>query len=588
MPRDKTPKREFRPSDIPFGMPVQQVKLTQPKTRVRRKVHGNETKVHAESRHALNEPSLLEVREWRDCMMELARRNLEAIRHYVPMPVQDRVHRSLARRRLAFGSNQSGKTASGSVDVAWAIIGRHPYIPFPKTNGRCYCVAQNMKDIGEVMWRKLSRPQFKLIRDENTQQWRCINPKSEYDNAYKEKWIDASPLLPERLIVDIAWHSKKEEQPAYIKLRNGWEVRFYSGDGRPQSGSDIDFAWLDEEIENELWIPELRARIIKRGGRILWTATPEHATDQMIKWWHQSKSPDVDPEDIEAFFFDIEKNDYFDDRKRELFKSGLSPMEYMTKYKGEFALSGHRVYPDFNIDMHCTAAFPIPSDWTRYMVVDPGTQVCAVLFAAVPPQDNKEWSGTTHIYDELHIKQNTAKIFGELVAGKMGDYRRGAFEAFIMDMKMGDQSHASGLTECEHYTHALEVNEVYSRATHHGFYPGSQDIRGRETSLRSWMEIQPGESKPRLVVHKEKCQHLINEIQDVYYVRNKKHEQHDKRIGRKNDLVNCAEYMAAFDPQYVKQKPATKRPSRIKQLLAKMDRQKRQKSQSIRLGPPER
>jgi len=150
------------------------------------------------------------------------------------------------------GSNRSGKTQGAVAEVAMAFCGCHPFIDYPKENGVGYCIGWDHKHVGKPMWRKLGRPgAFKVIKDEHTKLLRAVRPWQEYDLAYQERWKDAPPLIPPRMIKEIAWESKKEQIPRLVKGVNGWELSFFSSKGDEAQGAEIDFWWLDEEIENQ-------------------------------------------------------------------------------------------------------------------------------------------------------------------------------------------------------------------------------------------------------------------------------------------------------------------------------------------------
>lgn len=173
--------------------------------------------------------------------MELAKRKIEGLRLYEPLPVQSRFHASKARTRLARGSNRSGKTLCAAVEVARAVTGQDPFDKYPKQNGRAYCVARDLGELGQVMWPKLGKPgAFKIIRDEVTNEWRAYRPWDPRDHARRRDTKPAPHLIPPRMIKEIGWHNKKLGQPKMIRLYNGWEISFFSSEGVPPHGADID------------------------------------------------------------------------------------------------------------------------------------------------------------------------------------------------------------------------------------------------------------------------------------------------------------------------------------------------------------
>jgi hypothetical protein len=97
---------------------------------------------------------------------------------------------------------------------------------------------------------------------------------------------------------------------------------------------------------------------------------------------------------------------------------------------------------------HGCDPFPIPHEWTRYASLDPGRQVCAILFAALPPPSHPD-HGRVYLYDELYIKRADAKIVAEQVRAKLGDQR---IERWYIDTRGGNLTEiGSGVTPEEQY-----------------------------------------------------------------------------------------------------------------------------------------
>lgn len=514
---------------------------------------------------------------------ELLRRKMEGLSLYQALPQADRFHHSQASERIIIGSNRSGKTQAAAAEVAMAATGNHPWIPYPKGKMRIYCVGFDLDHIKEVMWKKLAREgALKIIPDEFTKQWRCVLPDQPYDAANKEKWRDAAPLLPARFIEDVAWNKKNEDIPEVVWLKNGTVINWYSSKGAPQQGSEIDLAWLDEEIEQERWLPELEARSVTRGGRIFWSCTPEHSTQQLYQM-HQRATHPTEQHDIDEFFMSIDDNIYIATHLKKRFYDQLrTDWERRVKYEGKFALSGLVVYPEFGASQVIKPQ-PIPEDWCRFMVVDPGVQVCAVLFAAVPPNDSEQ-SEEVHIFDELYIQRCSSRIFGDSVAKRLGDWRHGGYETFIIDRRMGRQTEMGGRTVEQQYSDALAEHGVWSRLTKSGFVAGNPDIKAREEALRSWLEIMPGTNKPTVQIHST-CRSLIWEMEQQYYKKDGSGPVMDKRVDANNHAVTCLEYLADFGPVWTKPKKQQRKSATLRALERIQKRKKQHAGRAVSLGP---
>lgn len=528
-----------------------------------------------------------QIRRLREVALELNRRQMEALSLFDPLPKQLRFHKSLARTRMIRGSNRSGKSQCAGAEIAWALSGAHPYIAYPKEGGIAYCVGWDHRHVGQVLWKIVGRPgAFKIIRDEVTGRWRVARPWQEYDAAYREKWRDASPFLPDRLIKSISWESKKDEIPKMVKMINGWECNFASSKGAPQAGIKLDLGWIDEEIENHRWYSEMVSRVSDRITRFFWSATPLAATQQLYELHQKCHEPDNNGR-LEEILLLIDENPYIPQNEKDEFKARLSPDELRVRYYGEFALAGFRRYAEYMHQEHCVTPFAIPPDWTHYMAVDPGTQVCAVLFAAVPPSASQgvPRDYELHIYDELYIKRCSAMKFGEAVSRKMG-HLRDRFEAFIIDGQYGRQMESGiGKTVEEQYSEALREFGVKSSRTGHGFIRGGTNLEGREGSVRRLMQIRASTGSAALRIHIDHCSHLDWELKNQFYRRARDGTVTDKRKTGSDHCVDCLEYLASYDPQW--RPPPPKRPSDSvwKYLRLKRMKQAKKVDAAISLGP---
>ena len=70
-------------------------------------------------------------------------------------------------------------------------------------------------------------------------------------------------------------------------------------------------------------------------------------------------------------------------------RRGMPEASWRKEYEIDwFARSGQLVYPLFRRDLHVVEPFAVPSDWSRYMAVDPGIRnPTAVLWCAVDPEN---------------------------------------------------------------------------------------------------------------------------------------------------------------------------------------------------------
>jgi len=522
------------------------------------------------------------AREIRRILAEKARRQAEALRLYEPLPSQHQFHLSKAGERIVRGSNRAGKTLAPAVEVARAVTGQDPWNKYPKENGRWFCVAKDGKEVAQVMWRKLARAgAFRIIRDPVTNQWRAFRPLNQWDQENIDKSKPAPPLIPRRFIKSIAWENKKENQPSTVLLHNGWELNFFSSLGKPPHGSDIDGAWFDEEIVDPDWYPEISARLLDRRGKFIWGATPQAGTEQLFGL-HERAQEEHGKEQpaVAEFVMRLRDNPHVSEEAKRDFAAKLSEQEYEVRFEGEFALLSYKVFPEFDKFTYTSSWFDVPVDWTHYAVVDPGRQVCAVLFAAVPPPDR---SDHVYLYDELYLRNCDAELFGQEMMHKTRGKR---FHAFVIDHQGGRMHEAGGgLTVETQYSAALKKYKVQSTATGYNFAWGNSDVHSGLEACRALLR-KTRDEKPRLLVLSDKCPNFIWEMEHYRFKRVKQQVTEDPENRGRVHLMACLRYLASYPPKYVK--PPTGKAHKSGAIAAFRAKQKRRKERDggkpVRLG----
>ncbi|HUR52933.1 MAG TPA: hypothetical protein VMZ71_02295 [Gemmataceae bacterium] len=473
-------------------------------------------------------PAPSDLLEYRRILLEQARRKSEALKLYEPLPTQAEFHACKARQRLLRGSNRSGKTLSTAVEIARAVTSQDPHEKYPALDGRVYAVGRDEKHIGEVMYRKLFRPgAFRMIRDAATREWRAYRPWNEADLWRKKESKPAPALIPRRFVKHEAWKSKAGSVPEKIVLTTGWEIDFFTSLGKPPRGSDLDLVWFDEEIVDGDWHPEMMARLLDRSGSLIWGATPQTGTDRLLElhlrcereymaWVERGKDPKEEPEARE-FVVLLSENPHIGESEKKELAASLDEADHAVRIGGEFAIQAAKIYPEFSA-VHCLPYFDIPPDWTRFAVVDPGRQICAVLFAAVPPPDGElpkpvgRAGEHTYVvlYDELYIPNCSAALFGE----RMGERCRGQqFEAFLIDSHGSRNTEmGSGKTVESQYSEALAENGVECVRTGTGFTWASDDVVGGLEAVRGMLRIRARPGFPTLFVSD-----LVNKLPNFKY-----------------------------------------------------------------------
>lgn len=525
------------------------------------------------------------------------RRNCEAIQIYMRedshTPISWLFHQSQAAERLAVGSNRSSKTVSSAADCAMLAMGMHPFRK-TRVGPDISCIGYDWPHAG-LLFTKMCRPgAIRIIKDEHTQKWRSYRPDEEYDSAYSEKSKDAPPFIPERLWAgDPAWNDKKQDVPRSLKLKNGTMIQFHSSEGIPAQGAEIDVVWLDEEIRVGRWLTESQRGLVARrktGTSLVYSATPLTASEELYTLHQRANAPEDERlYDIEEFFFLLADNPFISKKAKDEFAAQIiTDQDRQVRIHGRFLMAQMAVYPEFNDQDHVIDPFPIPEDWNKVMFVDPGVQVCGVLFVAIPPDLPEDLYDKhrhqIHVYDELYLKRCSATIFAKETAKRMGDQRRGGFRSFVIDRHSAKRTdEGSGLGVEQQYQDALKEEGVWSRETGSGFVYGSNDPKAREEAFRQWLYPNRYTGSPTLRIHRH-CRNLIWEIQQQFYKKNPDGTPSDKRRDKHDHLVSDIERAAAASLSWRPLPKSEGVVSRVWQAVQRK-RAKERKSGSISLGP---
>lgn len=492
----------------------------------------------------------------KEIQSELRDRRLEALRLYRPNENQEAIHACKASEILVIGGNRSGKSLSTFVEDARCVTGQDPYNKYPKENGILVIVGKDWKHIGLTVVPMLFRAgAFRIIRDEVTNEWRAYNPTTDEHRRAETK--PAPPLIPPRLIKATSWVLKSANYMQYCKLHTGWEIHFFSSEGEPVQGFSCDRCHIDEDINNENWVPELQARLVDRKGVFTWSAMPHSTNNALLGLKERADASEQalgEKSTIRQFKLRMLDNPYLDnDEKRKSIERWAAIGEDVLRMRaeGDFITDSVLCYPNFDMRIHGMdrSELPdgqIPANWCRYAVIDPGHAVTAVLFCAVPPGEDY-WL----VYDQLYLRQCNAEVFGDAFAKKVLGWQ---FHAFIIDAHGGRlRDIGSGRLPTEQYTEQLIKRGIRSHTTGASFLAGCDDIIARTESTRTALHIRP-QGTPTLRVLRNSCPDLEREIKryrkQVNYVSGTAIVTDKPNTKGEVHLCQCLEYLCAYRPKY--------------------------------------
>ena len=488
---------------------------------------------------------------------EKARRSLEPLRLYVPNDYQRPFHECMAKETLLIGGNRSGKTMSAMMELAWAATGTHPIKDkYPDGPLNIGIVGKGWRHIGLVIYPYLFKAgAFYVIKDEQTGLWRAYHPLNDKDRKGERK--PAPPLIPQRMIKQQSWILKSAGAIQSCELHNGTNIWFFSSDAEPSQGFALDLLAIDEDLDNEQWVGEGLARLADRRGRFQWSAMPHSKCESLLTLSERAdKAEEEGQGHIKKFTFTFLDNPYIDQEEKDRMVerwAALGEDVLRQRCSGEFVFDSYLVYPTFNMAAHGydRSKFKnglVPEDWTRIAAIDPGHAVCAVLFAAVPPDESM-----VLVYDELYLRGCTADILASNMHEKVAGH---TFHAFIIDIHGAKLTElGTGKTPQQQYSEAFARLGIASTTTGNSFIPGSDNIQAGLQAVRMAMSIK-GDGTTWLKVLRGACPNLEREL--------RRYKKKTMNVGGQvivtdepskkgdNHAADCLRYLIAYDPEYHK------------------------------------
>jgi hypothetical protein len=408
---------------------------------------------------------------------------------------------------------------------------------------------------------------------------RAYNPYTDSHRAYecRPSW----PLIPMSEVKGgmegIAWEDKKQRQFNTIELTNGTIIKAYASTAEVKMGDPVDVIWIDEKIARIGHYQEWQARLSDTKGRIVWSSLSDmNGALLRINKRAEDQAREVaqglrEKADVESYVLKFSANPHIDDDEKRKRVEGWDEDERKLRDEGEFLVGNIKCYPTFNRDVHCAiydnaeeddALSKIlrerngepPEDWTRELILDPGTAKPGVLFGAIPTREY--WAGNTPymvIYAEVFGLRLDADEIAKRSKVIVGDY---AVQRFIIDGQAARQTPMgfSG-TIGGNYSRAFRERDLYCQESGSAFTPGDPNWPTRSQLVESWLRIRSN-GRPILRVVKHRCPQLLDQLEG-----NLKATQSGPNgetivldmpaKGQQDDLRNCLEYWASRSPRYV-------------------------------------
>ena len=516
-------------------------------------------------------------------LAEVASRQLEALRLFRPFPEQVPFFQCTARETLVRGGNRAGKSLISALRFAAIATDRPITLPdgtpqsirLPHQKNRpliMWTIGYQQNHIGQTIYRLLFRPgAFRIIQDEDTGMWRAYQPWSPEDAARRRLSKAAPPLIPPRYIKrgSWSWLNKGDRVFTKVVIANPHdpeeilaEIYAFTSTGEVKAGDPVDEIWIDEAIQYGAHYAEWQARLLDNEGRILWSSWPRMSNNALTNLTARAQEQaSWEKPLVKEFLFTMSGNPHLSEQAKEEALAGWSADERRARDSGEYLIDNLLIYPHFNKRLHCAylegdqedelsrvlreSGGEPPRDWTREIILDPGTTSPAVLFGAVPP---KKFGDFVVVYNEINAPRSDASQIARLVHDRIKGYY---LERMIIDSHAALQKPMGfGKTVGQIYSEEFSKFNIVCRQSGTVFTPGSDDFPSRSAQVAQWMQVRSdGSTKLRIVVHR--CPNLVRQLETNVKALDRDLVSERPAKGQADDLRVSLEYWASRQPTYV-------------------------------------
>jgi hypothetical protein len=533
---------------------------------------------------------------------------MEVLRVFRPLDYQEKIYTLCPPELIVLGGNRSSKTLNCAIKFASEMLripvttedGRQLPLHSPEGPMLGWIIGKHENHIGTTIYDTLFKPGlFKIIRDEETNEWRTYRPWVEADRARSREAVASEPLIPRRFIKEEAWSDKKGHVYDEVTLINGNVIRFYSSKAEAKQGDKLNWIWIDEDIDNEDHVPEWQARTIDLEGCLMWSAYPHSSNaaladlvDKADKFKHHDKPYTI------VINLTMSQNPFLNKEKVAAVTEGYDDDTRRARDLGQFTFDSQLVYPEFNRAVHLSppleegdhwddldeilAGGTKPSDWCRSMVLDPGFNHTAVLFCAVVPE---HLGGYWVVEDEVYLKRKNLDDLCQTLRPMMQGF---VFEDFVIDGRAARQTPLTGgPTYRQQFVDAFQKYDISCRSTGNDFVLGSDNIEARINLVRQALAVNLQTGRPKLRLHRHRtkagCQHEFAR----YKYRMAQGKITDQVVARYDHAMDCLGYWVSRNPVYVYPDSNDKTAPRIFRQFKKLNLKNRQRQGqgSTWLGP---
>ncbi len=486
---------------------------------------------------------------------ELKRRNEEALCNYVPNdePNHNQLayHKSPAKFRIGCGGTGSGKTVVTMMELGAAVTGQHFWWMATQKDGspiykkppvHAWVIKQSFptNPHTDAVVMKLLRGDF-------------------YTDPETQQEIHHPPIIPPR------FNPKFNGKNNTITLNNGSTIEIKSAEQKPDklASVGIDIIVVDEPIPPSHW-EEAKMRCIRRqGSRFMFNLTPwSLQTDYLYEMLNDEKGK----YDVQTFEFWTTENKYLSRANLDAILSMIPESDWETRVQGKPRQFTGLTYAEWD---NWVKLFPIPDDWTRYAVHDPGiSNPAATLWCAVEPGTDN-----IYLYKCLYDERRTASIK--------------ACVDLILETNAGDKVHKWLIDPFAASMRAPTLEDPKNEKTMQQMYrhcglpvvlgPRQQEQAGREQRIHcTRLYIDKGSAYPNIYAFDtEEMEPFRRELNLYRMARNKESEDKNEpdEPHRKHDhLMYCMETMCSIKLKNVMYNAQRRLPTFEEQALHGIDK----------------
>lgn len=508
-----------------------------------------------------------------------------ALDMFRPTEHQEEFFRAMERvdiiEMLLGGGNRAGKSVAAAICLASLVLdkpvtfrdGSKHYMRPGRWRDeplKIWLIGYDWRHIGKTFYRLLfMKGLYKIIRDSDTGVWRSWDPSNPADADRFDEARPSPPLIRMMDVVSgmdgISWENKKENQfQSCDFVHDGSRIEVFPSTGAAPQGDPVHYIWIDEKIDADRLYNELKVRTIDYRGRIVWTAWPDTAPSDAMAGLSDRAEDQAGKPKQRSFAIRLRGQDniYTQSDHRDAIFAGMDEEERLARDQGVMNNDRWRMYPRFNKYFHraygpdqskddklaavIRAKNGIPSDFTRYLILDPGTAHPAILFVAVPPPELGDFVVP---YDEIYIPYTSAEPLAKACAAKLGitdTYPGDVIEEMIADFRACRQTPLGfDGTVGQNYEKYFAKEKIRSRRHGTRFTPGSDNVKVRIMRVQGMMNIRPdGTSRLRILG----CKNLVKQLEQARWAKTPKDEPDDVPAKYQHiDLPTCLEYFGSRD-----------------------------------------